>query len=162
MHRYLCVDNTICHKEYLIMVNVLFCSIWYVINRFSRYIMLFLPFFLFVSSKCKEILINTRCPKWKKKSWTLHQVQICPSPSWHQFSSFVTGYLSTGFGSRTARVRLLGSVLYIVIVSSLYVPLLVSPFWNKPHFQSLSSFVSDNSFPAPCCHVGFVYSLNSK
>lgn len=24
MHRYLCVDNRICHKEYLIMVNVLF------------------------------------------------------------------------------------------------------------------------------------------
>lgn len=122
----------------------------------------FYTFFRFVSSKCKEILIYC-CPKWKKISditsstnmpinlmtsvLKLCDVGLHVNRVWQQ-------------NSRSETVRL--CALHTVIVSSLYNLLLVSPFSNKPHFQSLSSCISDNSFPAPCCHVGFVYGLNSK
>lgn len=100
MHRYLCVDNTICHKEYLIMVNVLFffCSIWYVINRFSHYITLLWPFFLLVSSKCKEIFMNNLPQSEKKRR--RHVVE----KSAHQIWGSVTSRSRT----RT-RVRLIDS-----------------------------------------------------
>lgn len=68
MRRYLRVDNTVCHKEYLTMVNV-FVDFYILLMEYHT----LLFFFLFVT--CKDILLKffcflgffvQQCEKWKQ------------------------------------------------------------------------------------------------
>lgn len=140
MRRYLRVDNTVCHKEYLTMVNVF---VDFYILLMECHTLSF--FFLFVT--CKEILLKfffgKQCDKWKQ--WYI-------SPSFFFKFSNRWGYWSTWSGSSLGNARLLDSAS--CVVTCLYVPLFVSFFQKHPRFVFL--------FSVHISHSGFVYSLRCR